>query len=272
MRIRIPTLLATATVALLVPLTAVAQSPGPGSSGSPTPTASGDPTTALPLEGVRWHLREFRNEDGGMAGGSDGAWIRLVDGALTGSTGCNDLSGSYALDGDTITFTNLTPTEAACLDGDLVAQEMAVLGRLPEVVAFAFEPARGQDATDLVLVDAADGRHLTFRSIQGRTWVPLYGGAEPMPQGVVTVRFEHGGASGQGPCNTFAGPFHQEDLGIAIGPLESTRSSCPDLELENEFLSDLQLARSYTFETADLVLLDDQGAALRRFTEASTGD
>lgn len=272
MRIRVPTLVATAAVALLVPLAVLGQSPGPEPSGSPAPATSGEPTLALPLEGVRWHLREFRNEDGGMAGASDDGWIRLVGGVLTGSTGCNDLSGSYELDGDTLTLANLTPTEASCLDGDLVAQEMAVLGRLPQVVSFAFEPARGKDATDLVLIDAAEGRHLTFRSIQGRTWVPLYGGAEPMPEGFVTVRFEHGAASGQGPCNTFAGPFHQEDLGVAIGPLESSRSSCPDLGLENEFLSDLQVARSYAFDSGDLVLLDEQGSALRPFTEASTGD
>lgn len=260
MRIRIPTLVATATVALLVPLTVVAQSPAPGPSGSP------DASVAPPFEGTRWHLREFRAEDGGMMGAWDGAWITFADGQVTGSTGCNDLAGSYLFDGSIVSIGISAPTEASCLDGDLVAQEMALLGRLPEATRPVF------DGGDLWLFDAQGGQHLRFIALQGRTWVPMYDGAEPMPEGLVTLQFTSTGVTGQGPCNTFGGPFVQDGASIAIGPLESTRMACPDLELENELLSDLQLARSYAIEAGDLVLLDEQGAAIRRFAEASTGD
>jgi heat shock protein HslJ len=257
---------------LLLPGAVLAQSEDPGSAApSAAPAASPGVATQLPLEGMRWHLREYRAEDGGMAGASDGAWIRLDGGALTGSTGCNVLAGSYTLEGDTLTFTGITPTEASCLDGDLVAQEMAVLARLPEVVSFAFQPARGRDATDLMLVDAGDGAHLAFVSIQGRTYTPMYSGDEPMPEGIVTVRFENGMASGQGPCNAFSGPFTQDDLSIAIGPLETAGKACPDAELETEFLGDLELARSYDFQFGDLVLLDEEGAPIRTYAVVSTG-
>jgi heat shock protein HslJ len=273
MRIHLPTLVAAAAIGLLLPASVFAQSPTPApEAGSPAPeVGSPAPATPLPLEGMRWHLREYRAEDGGMAGASDGGWIRLQDGALTGSTGCNDLAGSYTLEGATLTFADLTPTEATCLDGDLVAQEMAVVGRLPEVVGYAFETARGRNGTNLVLVDGADAAHLVFESIQGRTWTPMYDGVEAMPEGNVSVRFEDGMTNGQAPCDIFTGPFSQDDLSIAIGPLGTMGMTCADAELEQRFLEELMLATSYAFESGDLVLLDDQGDALRRFTEVRTG-
>jgi heat shock protein HslJ len=261
-------LLATAAIPfLLLPAAVLAdETPAPSAPGS-SPRAA----TTLPVEGMRWHLREYTAEDGGKAGASDGTWIRLDGGVLTGSTGCNDLAGSYTLDGGSLTFGAITPTEASCLDGDLVGQEMAILGRLPDVTSFAFQPARGRDAIDLMLLDATGGAHLDLMSIQGQTWVPTYSGDEPMPEGYVTIRFEDGTASGQGPCNTFSGPFAQDDLSIAIGPLETTRASCPDLELETELLTELQLARSYDLHFGDLVLLDEQEEPIRTYAVARTG-
>ena len=270
MRRHIPTLIATAAIALLIPAAAVAdETPAPS-----MPASSPDPTVTLPLEGMRWHLRQYRAEDGEMAGASDEAWIRLDGGALTGSTGCNDLSGSYTLDGDTLTFSGITPTEASCLDGDLVAQEMAVLARLPQVVSYAFRTARGRDATNLVLVDAAEGGHLTFKTLQGRTWNPGYDGVEPMPEGYVRIRFENGMAFGQGPCNSFSGPFTQDDLSLSVGPLVTTHGACRDreLRLEQKLLGELQDARSYGFESGSLVLYDEQGGAIRTYEEERTGD
>jgi heat shock protein HslJ len=265
---RTSSLIAAAAITLLVPATVLAQSPD----ASTMPAASPIPGSSLSVEGMPWHLRLYRAEDGEMAGAYDGGWIKLQDGVLTGSTGCNDLSGRYALEGSTLTFTDISPTEASCLDGDIVAQEMAVLARLPQVVGYALEPARGRDGIDLVFIDAADGRHLAFQSIQGRTWTPVYDGSEPMPEGYVTIRFENGTAFGQGPCDAFTGPFTQADLTVAIGPFETGRNECPDLELQGELLAGLELARSYMFQSADLVLLDEQGGPIRTYTAVTTGD
>lgn len=255
----------TALSALLMPMGAFAQSAAPASSDGPTP-ASPAADDHPPFEGTRWHLREFRAEDGGMMGARDGGWVTFADRQVTGSTGCNDLAGSYLFDGSIVSIGISAPTEASCLDGDLVAQEMALLARLPEATRPVF------DGGDLWLFDAQGGQHLRFIALQGRTWVPLFDGAEPTPDGDVTVRFTSTGVSGQGPCNIFGGPFLEDGASIAIGPLESTRMACPDLELENQLLSELQTARSYAIESGDLVLSDGQGQPIRRFVSASTGD
>jgi len=227
----IPTriLVATAAVALLVPLTVVARSPGSGPSGSP------DALEAPPFEGTRWHLREFRAEDGGMMGAWDGGWITFADHQVTGSTGCNDLAGSYLFDGATVSIGISTPTEASCLDGDLVAQEMALLGRLPEATRPVF------DGGDLWLFDAQGGQRLRFVALQGRTWVPVYDAAEPMPQGYLTLRFTPTRVHGQGPCNNIR---RDTPRGRRIDRHQAARVgralACPDLELEDELLNELQ--------------------------------
>jgi hypothetical protein len=53
-------------------------------------------------------------------------------GNVSGSTGCNSISGSYALDGSALTFGPLATTRMACEDA-LMAQEAAVLEALAGV-------------------------------------------------------------------------------------------------------------------------------------------
>jgi heat shock protein HslJ len=231
------------------------------------PASSSGPAGHPPFEGTRWHLREYQAEDGGTAGASDGAWLMFADRQVTGSTGCNDLVGSYLYDGSIISIGVSEPTEASCLDGDLVAQEMSVLAHLPQITSIAFEGARNAYGVNLALVDGFGERPLVLTSIEHRRWTPMYDGEEPMPEGYTSIELRDGAVLGQGPCNAFAGPDTLDGTGIAIGPLESTREACPDLELENKLLSELQQARTYEMRTGDLVLLDEQGEAIRAYTD-----
>ena len=262
MRTKLPGLIATAAVALLVPAATLAASPD---AGSPAPSAPPSATHA-PVEGTRWHLRTYQAEDGGLAGPAYDALITLADGTISGTTGCNDLGGSYTLDGGSLVLTDVSPSEATCLDGDIVAQEMAIVAQLPEIASVAFE------GPDMWLLDAGERQALRFLALEGPVWVPLYNGAEPMPEAIVTVEFRDTGVVGQGPCNAFGGPFLHDGSSLVIGPLVSTKTACPDLDLETELLADLELTRSYAIESGDLVLYDETGSAIRSFAQASTGD
>jgi heat shock protein HslJ len=266
MRTRPSGLIAVTAMAVLIPAATLAASPDPG---DPSPSTDGSPASVAghaPVEGTRWHLRSYQAEDGGLSGPTYDAWLTLSDGALTGSTGCNDLAGSYTLEGDALTLTGVSPTEATCLDGDIVAQEMSIVAQLPEVASVAF------DGPDLWFVDATGNRQLRFHALEGPIWTPVYNGAEPMPAGVVSIEFRDSGVTGQGPCNAFSGPFVHEGASLVIGPLASTKMACPDLQLEAELLTDLQLARSYGFDSGDLVLLDESGAPIRSFAQTAIGD
>ncbi|MEV4512243.1 META domain-containing protein [Dactylosporangium sp. NPDC049525] len=75
-----------------------------------------------------------------------------ADGKVTGSGGCNALSGGYTMDGATLTFTDVGSTRMACPD-ERATVEAAVLGVLRGTATYAI------DANHLTLT-AADGTGL----------------------------------------------------------------------------------------------------------------
>src|SRR5262245_1080382 len=160
MRTRLPTAIAVAVLTLLTPAATFAASPDAASPEPSAPVTGPEYFTHAPLEGTRWHLRTYQAEDGGMAGPTYDAWLTFADGAITGTTGCNELSGSYTLAGESIALTDITPTESTCLDGDLVAQEMSMVAQLPEIASVSF------DGPDLWLLDTGGRRALRFHALE----------------------------------------------------------------------------------------------------------
>ncbi|WP_147261932.1 META domain-containing protein [Blastococcus sp. TF02A-26] len=108
------------------------------------------------LTGTRWVLDTL--VDGQTASstvaGTTAVLVLAADGTLTGSTGCRDLAGSWAADGDELRITGL-PTDGCA--GPAAAQDGAVLAVL----------AAGPVATvdeDRLRVTAPDGRGLGYRA------------------------------------------------------------------------------------------------------------
>jgi heat shock protein HslJ len=60
------------------------------------------------------------------------------DGTVTGNSGCNGLGGNYKVEGDQITFDQITSTLMACDDARM-AQEGAVHQVLTDTAAFKIE-------------------------------------------------------------------------------------------------------------------------------------
>ena len=91
-----------------------------------------EPASAVAdLAGTSWTLVTV----GGAPVVEGGVGARLAfdaAGNVSGSTGCNSVSGTYALDGTSLTFGPLMTTRMACEDA-LMAQETAVLGALAAV-------------------------------------------------------------------------------------------------------------------------------------------
>ena len=60
------------------------------------------------------------------------------DGTVTGNAGCNGLGGSYAVEGDQVTFSEVVSTLMAC-DDPRMAQEDAVIQALNGTATFKIE-------------------------------------------------------------------------------------------------------------------------------------
>ena len=81
--------------------------------------------------------------------GSSPTLVFAADGFVSGSTGCNQVSGTYELDGDTITLGPIATTLRACVDDALAEQETAYVAALEAVDSFTLD----EDTLDLLDAD-----------------------------------------------------------------------------------------------------------------------
>jgi heat shock protein HslJ len=89
----------------------------PGAAGPPESSATA--ATSPRLEGTTWRLIELQMQPVDVDATNQPATIRLnaETGTVTGSTGCNSLSGRYTLENSKLTFGSLISTLRACAKG-----------------------------------------------------------------------------------------------------------------------------------------------------------
>jgi heat shock protein HslJ len=93
-----------------------------------------EPTGAIDLAGTSWTLTSLGAN--APVEGAD-AWLAFgANGEITGSTGCNNLIGSYAVDGAALSFSTLGTTRMACPGDDLMAQDASVPEALTNVTGW----------------------------------------------------------------------------------------------------------------------------------------
>ena len=109
------------------------------------------------LEGASWGLKTL-----GEASLIPGTEITLgfEKGQVHGSSGCNTYGGSYEIDGDKITMTDLYNTEMACMEpAGVMDQETEYLELLRDAQAFQVDGAE-------LVIEAASDEVLAFARAQ----------------------------------------------------------------------------------------------------------
>lgn len=92
-------------------------------------SASDEP---VDIESIDWLLTELVGAD---IAETASPTLLLTDGTASGSGGCNQFTGGYTLDGDSLTFGALATTRMACVP-DVSATETAYLAALESVASF----------------------------------------------------------------------------------------------------------------------------------------
>ena len=110
------------------------------------------PADAQGLEGPTWRAEQI---NGSAAAGATTSISIAPDGKISGSGGCNRLTGSATITGPSITFGPMASTRMACAPA-VMAQERSFLDALAIVRAFHIEDGR------LVLLDAAGTEAVRF--------------------------------------------------------------------------------------------------------------
>jgi heat shock protein HslJ len=123
--------------------------------GSTEGTTPEPASAAADLAGTSW---TFVSVGGAPVVEGSGARLSFDSaGSVSGSTGCNSVSGTYALDGTSLTFGPLATTRMACEEA-LMAQETAVLDALAAVEGWEIDADANlhlAGGTELVLEPSA---------------------------------------------------------------------------------------------------------------------
>lgn len=226
-------------------------------------TACSGPSSGTPqLNGTSWIVSSIA----GTATLSDQQpTLTFADGRVSGSTGCNTVSGAFTQNGDGVTFSPMAVTQMACPD-PVMSQETSFLAALNKVAR-----ASG-DATTVRLLDAAGETLLTLTTpppapsptplaattwklesiIEGTTASSLVAGTSV----TLTVNTDAGSYSGHA-CNNFGGDLTVTGDSISFGVPHSTKMACPTDELtqENRVLSILPHVTSWMVAGYALTLI-----------------
>jgi putative lipoprotein len=111
--------------------------PVSGTPATPKPGTGSETTNAATLRGTHWKLTELNGERTVTQEGENGAHLLLdaSENRFSGSTGCNRMTGTFVLEGNSLHFGAAATTMMACPE-PLMKQEQAVTTALGAVTGY----------------------------------------------------------------------------------------------------------------------------------------
>lgn len=229
------------------------------------------PATGAAIPPLRWELRQIASGNRVLVPDDPARfWLQfLPDGEVRLRADCNEGSGRYALDGPSLTLTELAATAMACGEGSLGERFLMSLGY---VVSFRI----AGDVSDRLLLEMmADGGTLTFEpALTGVVWewVDFEGGdrgtVSARDPGRYTLEFrEDGTVTLQADCNRGTGEATIEGSSVDL-TVATTLIGCPDDSQGSDFLRYLDEANSFVIRDGMLALSLPADSGIARFRPA----
>ena len=177
------------------------------------------------------------------------------DGHVTGSTGCNDYSALFSVDGDRMTVGGLGVSQKLC-EGAHGEQEAAFLNGLGGAASWHATQTGDLEIDGAATIVATTGVAASKppptpgAALGGTAWdLTEMGGTADFAHLVPTIEFAADGTvSGFAGCNTFSGPFRTDGGTLKLGPLATTKIACqpPASEVESMYLTALAGVSKWT--------------------------
>jgi heat shock protein HslJ len=228
-----------------------------------TPTAS---EAAKPLEGSRWRAVELAGKPTPAQDPAHEAYLEFqAGGRVSGSDGCNTLTGTYSLKGDRITFGQMAATQMACLHSS--GTEAPFRDALKKAARMTMAGDR------LELFDASAARLAVFETgppplgtlsggFAGTSWQLVRFQSmddtvrTPDDRAKYTLEFGEGGKlTARIDCNRGIGTWNSSGPNqIEFGPLALTRAQCPPGSLHDQMVRQWPFIGSYVMKNGHLFL------------------
>lgn len=177
--------------------------------------------------------------------------VRFAEGRVDGFSGCNQFTGGYRVQGNTLMLGPIAGTLMACPE-PAMALEQAFR------TAFSGTMRIAVSGDELTLTPESGQEALRFKReapprLEGVAWeVTGYNNGRhavvsPKLDTHLTVEFKGDQVSGSSGCNRFHGAFKTTGDTLSIGPLATTRMMCDEAVMtqEREFLTALETATTW---------------------------
>ena len=229
------------------------------------------------LEGQRWQLTEYQSPQGltNRAETGEPARFHFDSGQLSANTGCNQLTGSYRLEGTALAIDKrMAVTQRGCPSA-LAQQEKALIEALARTTSYRIDQGR------LELLDATGQILLTFTLVKtspllGRVWqLDRYQDAQkalvpPVARTQIDLTFlERGTLGGSDGCNRYMSGYVLDQQTLKIGPIATTRMACRHTDGRAEqaaaYAAALERVAGFRVAGRSLTLLDSDGSTVASY-------
>ena len=177
--------------------------------------------------------------------------VRFSEGRVDGFSGCNQFTGGYRVQGNTLILGPVAGTLMACPE-PAMALEQAFRAAFSGIMRITVS------GDELTLTPESGQEALRFKRealprLEGVTWeVTGYNNGRhavvsPKLGTHLTLEFKGGQVSGSSGCNRFHGAFKTQGDTLSIRPLATTRMMCGEAVMaqEREFLAALETAATW---------------------------
>ena len=192
------------------------------------------PDGEVRLAGTSWLVETMGAT--AIVAGSEPQISFTSDGQITGTTGCNRFFGDYSQSRGDVSFSGVGMTKMACLNGGIMAQEIAFTNIL------SGKTKAKLDGLGNLVITGENGISFTARSLPaeieivafdpatlpGATWT-----VEDINRGgvidntVLTLNFsENRRVTGSTGCNSLSGSYTATGTHLTFSPLVTTRRAC----------------------------------------------
>ncbi len=200
------------------------------------------------------------------------------DGRVSGSSGCNTYSGSYAVDGNKLSLGQAMASTMMACQPAVMDQEQAYMKALGAVTSYQVKDSiltlYGASKTPLAEYAVVE------QTLEGTSWDAIAynngkGGVVTVLSGTeITASFsEDGRLTGSAGCNSYLADYKTEGTNITISsPVATTRMACPEegvLAQEAAYLAALETADTYRIEGANMEMRTAGGAKVAGFRRVS---